>query len=198
MHPAVKGATNTWAQTSILDLYDPDRSREFLQSGKKSDAASFEKALDEIISKAGDGSGVAFLVERNPSPTRERLRAEIEKKYPKISWCVYEPTGGIGDEAAASAFGDGIRAVPVLDKADVIMAVDSDFLGCSEGDVEGMRQFTARRKVDGPQTLMNRLYVVENRFTVTGGHGRSPPPRAGQPGGYLPRRSRRGHRQAGQ
>ena len=169
MHPAVKGATNTWAQTSILDLYDPDRSRDFLAQGQKSDGDTFSKALEEVLSKAGDGAGLAFLVERNASPTRERLRAEIEKKYPKISWAVYEPTGGTAHEVAEIAFGKGLHAIPQLDKADVVMAVDSDFLSCSEGDIETVRQFSARRKLQGPDTKLNRLYVVENRFTVTGG-----------------------------
>jgi molybdopterin-containing oxidoreductase family iron-sulfur binding subunit len=55
-----------------------------------------------------------------------------------------------------------------IDKADVIMALDCDFLGVDGGLLE-TRQFTARRKVDGPDAQMNRLYVVENRYTVTGG-----------------------------
>jgi len=168
LHPAVKGASTTWAQSSILDLYDPDRSRDFLHMGEKSDEASFIKALEEILAKAGDGSGIAFLVERNASPTRERLRAEIEKKYPKVSWSVYEPAGGVAADAARVAFGEGMLTIPQIEKADVIMAVDSDFLGNAEGDVEGIRQFTARRKVDGPESRMNRLYVVESHYTVTG------------------------------
>ncbi len=168
LHPAVKGASSTWSQSSILDLYDPDRSRDFLSGEQKSDEAAFEKALADVIAKAGDGSGVAFLVDRNASPSRERLRTEIQKKFPKISWVVYEPTGSTAAEAAQVAFGEGVIAVPQIDKADVIMAVDADFLGNAEGDVEGIRQFTARRKVDGPEVKMNRLYVVENRFTVTG------------------------------
>src|SRR5258706_11189798 len=29
LHPAVKGASDTWAQASILDMYDPERARAF-------------------------------------------------------------------------------------------------------------------------------------------------------------------------
>ncbi len=161
LHPATKGVSDVWAQTSILDLYDPERSRDFLHDGQASDAATFDKALTEMMGKAGDGGGVAFLVDGCPSPTRERLRGEIEKKYPKVSWCVYEPSA-----APASAVPE---MVAQIDKADVIMALDADFLGSSEGTNEGARQFSARRRVDGPESKMNRLYVVENRYTVTGG-----------------------------
>jgi molybdopterin-containing oxidoreductase family iron-sulfur binding subunit len=54
-----------------------------------------------------------------------------------------------------------------LSKADVILALDCDFLG-QDGDTADARAFAGRRKVDGGNT-MNRLYVVENRYTVTGG-----------------------------
>ena len=166
--PASKGASDTLTQASLLDLYDPDRSRFFTLKGEKKSGADFEKALDELIGKAGDGAGLAFLLEKNPSPTRERLRGEIEKKFPKAIWSVYEPLGDDATvEAARAAFGDGLAAVPQLAKADVIMALDADFLG-TESNLVGVREFTARRKTEG-DNKMNRLYVVENRFTLTGG-----------------------------
>src|SRR6478736_2887579 len=48
LHPAVKGSSDIWAQSSILDLYDPERSRTFLAHGETSDGTSFDKALTEI------------------------------------------------------------------------------------------------------------------------------------------------------
>ena len=164
MHPAVKDRATSGRRPAILDFYDPERSQAFLAHGEPADAASFDKALTDILSKAGDGGELAFLVERCPSPTRERLRTEIEKKYPKISWCVYEATA-----PEPSAVAAGVEVVPDFEKADVIMAIDSDFLSCSEGSTQVSRQFSARRRVDGPESKMNRLYVVENRYTVTGG-----------------------------
>ena len=71
-----------FSQSSILDLYDPDRAKSF-RNGTVTDAAAFEKALDGLLKNAGDGAGLAFLLEANNSPTRERLRLEIEKKYPE-------------------------------------------------------------------------------------------------------------------
>ncbi len=168
LHPASKGASDTFTQASLLDLYDPDRSRHFTFKGEKKSGADFEKALDELIGKAGDGAGLAFLVERNPSPTRERLRGEVEKKFPKAAWCVYEPLVDDGSaEASRVAFGEGISPVAQIANADVIMALDADFLG-NDGNLINSREFGARRSADG-DNKMNRLYVVENRYTVTGG-----------------------------
>ncbi len=167
-HPASKGATDTWAQTSILDLYDPDRAKTFKLNGATKTAADFEKALDELIAGAGDGAGLAFLLESNPSPTRERLRGEIEKKFPKALWAIYEPLGDdAAVEAARAAFGEGVRAIPQIEKADVILSLDADFIGLDGGVVE-QGAFASRRKVGG-ENKMNRLYAVENHYTITGG-----------------------------
>jgi molybdopterin-containing oxidoreductase family iron-sulfur binding subunit len=169
MHPVVAGKTDTHAQASILDLYDPDRSRFFWRKERSADKAiqsdpdSFNRALDTIMSEAGDGTGIAFLLEKDHSPTRERLREEIAKKFPAAIWAVYEPLA----PEPQNLFGEGMSAVTQLDKADVILALDADFLG-TDGTVATQRQFTARRKVEENEK-MNRLYVVENRYTVTGG-----------------------------
>lgn len=165
LHPVSKGTTDSFSQSSILDLYDPDRAKKITREGVATDEAAFVKALDEIVQGAGDGSGLAFLLQEDNSPTRQRLIALAAKKFPKATWAVYEPLGPVVDE---TAFGKGVQAVPQFDKADVILSLDSDFLG-TDGDVSAIRGFSSRRKVTGPDSKMNRLYVVENRYTITGG-----------------------------
>jgi molybdopterin-containing oxidoreductase family iron-sulfur binding subunit len=89
LHPASGGATDVFAQASILDLYDPTRSRRFVRHGKTSDRAAFESYVTELRTKLAskkDGDGLAFLVEETHSPTRERLRGELEKTFPKMRW----------------------------------------------------------------------------------------------------------------
>jgi len=170
LHPAGKGATDHFAQASILDLYDPDRSRFFEEKGQQSDAKKFEAYLDGVIAEAGNGAGLAFLLEESHSPTRERLRKEIARRFPNARWAVYEPLGNQAAEAAAAAaFGPGIKGVPVFEKADVILALDYDFLGNELISIAHSRAFADRRRVEKPGDKMNRLYSVENRYTVTGG-----------------------------
>ena len=56
-----------------------------------------------------------------------------------------------------------------FDKADCILALDSDFLGSDADSVfEYGRAFARRRKLEKPNDHMNRLYVVESTYTVTG------------------------------
>ena len=48
LHPASGGTTDTFVQASILDLYDPTRSKRFVQKGKASTQEEFEKFLGEF------------------------------------------------------------------------------------------------------------------------------------------------------
>jgi len=171
LHPASRGATDTFTQASILDLYDPTRSKRFVRNGKTSKREDFEAYVKELRNKclADQGDGLAFLVEETNSPTRERLRGELEKNLPGMRWCVYEPFLSQGTGVPAqTAFGVGARAIPRFDRADIVLALDSDFLDCGQGDLASVRAFTSRRRVSTPKDSMNRLYVVENRFTLTG------------------------------
>jgi hypothetical protein len=171
LHPASGGATDVFAQASILDLYDPARSRRFVHHGKTSSRADFEAYIEKLRSQMSSdgGAGLAFLVEETLSPTRERLRTELEKAFPKMRWCVYDAAQSEAPQAATqTGFGANTRLIPHLERADVVFALDSDFLDCGEGDIASVRGFTSRRRVSAAKDTMNRLYVVENRFTLTG------------------------------
>ncbi|HEY1581553.1 MAG TPA: TAT-variant-translocated molybdopterin oxidoreductase, partial [Chthoniobacterales bacterium] len=171
MHPDSNGASDAFAQASLLDLYDPSRSQRFVRQNKLSDRPAFEKYLAELRPKlsANGGAGLAFLVEETHSPTRERLRAALQKQFPRMRWCVYDPLLSEAQHFSTQiSFGDNIRVIPQFDKADVILALDSDFLNCGEGDLASIRAFSARRRVREAKDSMNRLYVVENRFSLTG------------------------------
>jgi Fe-S-cluster-containing dehydrogenase component/anaerobic selenocysteine-containing dehydrogenase len=169
MHPVNEGTTDVWAQSSILDLYDPQRSKSYAFGGKPADAASFDKALGELLKGVEGGTGLAFLTDGAVSPTQERLRAEVLKKFPKALWASYEPNGSELEAAAVEiAFARGHEFVPRLQKAKVILTVDRDILGV-EGDIAAVRGFAAGRKAEKANSAMNRLYVVENRYTLTGG-----------------------------
>ena len=171
LHPASGGATDTFAQASILDLYDPSRSSRFLNRGKTVQRADFDAYIDKLREQinSNDGEGLAFLVEETYSPTRERLLAELQKNLPKMIWCVYEPARSDAQTYATGiSFGNNVRLIPRFERADVVLALDSDFLDCGEGDLASVRAFTSRRRIRSAKDTMNRLYVVENRFTLTG------------------------------
>jgi Fe-S-cluster-containing hydrogenase components 1 len=166
IHPSSNGGTDGFAQASVLDLYDPHRKKEITFEGKATDAAALEKFLADT--HAAGGNGLAILADGIQSPTRDRLRDEIERALPGVLWAEYEPLGAAETNAATTAaFGPGVRLVPDFARADVILALDSDFLNTSETGVGYAAEFYPRR--DPENGKMNRLYVVENHYSNTGG-----------------------------
>src|SRR5208282_2742033 len=71
-------------------------------------------------------------------------------------------------EAAKLAFGEYVNTVYHLDQADVVVSLDADFLSAGPGAVRYAHDFADKRRVTGPESTMNRLYVVESTPTVTG------------------------------
>ncbi len=172
LHPASNGATDPIAQGALLDLYDPDRSRGFVHNGQPSDQAKFADFIKDLRQTmlANGGADTAILVEETFSPTRDRMLGELKKQFPQLGWYLYDPLRHFNEiEATRAAFGDGLRLVPRFDRADVVLSLDSDFLDLDEGGIEATRDFTNRRRVVKATDGMNRLYVVENRYTITGG-----------------------------
>ncbi len=167
LHPWSNGGTDAFAQASVLDLYDPNRSKTIKENRVEVGVDVFEKFLKTL---ADTGENLAFLVERKNSPTRDRLRAELESRYPGMIWCEYEPLGPQEtDKAMAASFAPGVRLIPKFERADVIVALDSEFLSGSDKGVGFAQGFFPRRNPDQKGAPMNRLYVVESHYTGTGG-----------------------------
>ncbi len=166
LHPYSNGGTDAFAQASILDLYDPNRSREIKRDGAVSDEVALEKFLTDVRDQGGDG--VAILADGLGGPTRSRLRDELLEQMPGLMWAEYEPLGTPESVSAdQAAFGENTRLIPNFDDADVILALDSDFLNPSDVGPAYAAGFYRRRDPKGDK--MNRLYVVENHYSNTGG-----------------------------
>ncbi len=168
LYPGGNGSTDRYAQASILDLYDPDRSRHFKHDGKDVSSEAALGFLGELSKKfaATSGEGLAFLAESSTSPSRARLQKIIANKFPKAQWFTHDAIdSAIHQRAATQAFGQSVRPVFHYDKAKVILSLDADFLGGEDDAHNHIRKFAAGRKsADG----MSRLYAVESLFTLTG------------------------------
>src|SRR5579883_2721607 len=168
-HPFSQGAATALAQASLLNLYDPDRSAKVLESAKESSWERFEAYVKGL--NLGDGSGLRFLSESVTSPSLAALRAETLKKFPKSKWIEYEAFQRTnGREGAMIAFGQPVNIQTNFDKAKVILALDSDFLGLDWTTPLPTKQFSSRRRIDSEEAFdkMNRLYSVESQFSITG------------------------------
>ena len=168
-HPFSLGAANAFAQASVLDLYDPDRSTDVLQAGKKVKWDAWTNAAKDVSAKLGQGEGLRFLSERVNSPSLEAVRAAALQKYPKAKWVEYEPMNDDQSLAATQiAFGEPMEPQYDFSKADVVLSLDSDFLGLDTATVLPIKQFSKRRRVSAEEDTMNRLYMVESQYSITG------------------------------
>jgi MoCo/4Fe-4S cofactor protein with predicted Tat translocation signal len=171
LHPDSNGGTDRWAQASILNLYDPDRAKNFTRGGtvvSTDDAIGF---LNDLSKKAAanQGQGLAFLLERNTSPSRVRLQKLISQKFSKAKWYVHEAIDtDVHRRAASAVFGSSVKPYYNYDAAKVIVSLDCDFIGAEEDAHRNIRGFADGRRVETPKSDMNRLYVVEALMTLTG------------------------------
>jgi MoCo/4Fe-4S cofactor protein with predicted Tat translocation signal len=169
--PSSNGGTDLFAQAVVLDLYDPDRARTFLFNEKETTAQDFDKYLGNVRKEleSGRGEGIGILLDKQCAPTRDRILRSLQEQFPQIKFYSYEPLSfEERDGAIGSLFGPDVAIKPAFANADVIVSLDCDFLG-SEQTLQNVRDFSRRRRVNGSTDEMNRLYAVENRFTMTGG-----------------------------
>ena len=172
-HPASRGATDLYAQGSILTLYDPDRSQTVLQMGEIRPWSSVIAAVRGGLATqaATKGAGLRIVTETVASPTLAAQIQEILALHPGAKWIQWEPVNRDNARAGArAAFGQYVEPLYDLTRADVILSLDADLLA-SDGacNLHYMRQFASRRRVEEKADNLNRLYVVESNHTVTGG-----------------------------
>ncbi len=172
-HPASLGAASAVAQASVLELYDPDRSRGLTERLKGKDFSrswdDFEQWLKGMVEAAGsDGSGLAILSERTSSPTVERLRSELARRFPRMVWCDHEPAERHNERAGLqAAYGQALRVVSRPAGASVIACFSADPLYSHPDTVRLSREIASSRRATGGR--MSRLWSVESGFSLTGG-----------------------------
>ena len=170
-HPASLGSTDTFAQASILTLYDPDRSQVIVHEGRISDWTAFLTAIANARSdwQSNKGAGLRILTDAKTSPTFGAQMKALLGQFPQAKWYAHEPCGPYNARAGAQlSFGRNVNAVYRFDQADVIVALDADFLCSGSTSVRYGRDFAERRRIVNAQSEMNRLYVVESTPTNTG------------------------------
>ena len=158
LHPNSLGGTDVFAQASLLDLYDPDRSRNYLEKGEVRTREEFVAFAGELAKqiRQSAGKGLAILSKDYASPALDLVRGQCSKSLPDIFYVVHE------------AQSQGISTVSCdFRQADVILAIDSDCLGVEDEGARNRQGFAAGRRVDQAGKV-NRLYVVEPAPTNTG------------------------------
>jgi len=170
-HPASLGATDVFAQASVLDLYDPDRSQTPLYLGEIRTWGNFLTDIRTEAAKQRDkkGSGLRILTETITSPTLGDQLKNLLVDFPQAKLHQYEPVNRDNAIAAAQlALGRPVETIYHFDKANVVLSLDNDFLMSGPGSVRYARDFMSKRRVRREKLDTNRLYVIETSVSNTG------------------------------
>lgn len=164
-HPASRGSSDAWIQASVLTMYDPDRSQQILKAGQP---ASWEDAFTALGSAyAQAGSGLRILTEPTASPSLVATIQEVVSAGAK--WYQYDALSGDNTRAGAqAAFGSAVNTIYAFDKADVVVALDSDFTHGSATSIRYAQDVASKRRITSDEPVMSRIYVAEPTPSNTG------------------------------
>lgn len=159
LHPMSLGAADVWTTASLLDLYDPDRLQSVLQQASPTSWEAFERAFRALRTELLTTGGIGFRLLTPPlhSPTELRLIGRILTDLPQARWYVHDPINPT----------NSVENRIDLSNADVIFALESNFLYDQPDSLALIRAFSKRRGGDDGG-MWNRLYVAESCPTITG------------------------------
>jgi len=170
-HPASLGATDAFAQASILTLYDPDRSQVVRNAGRISTWSAFLTAVNDDLEaeRVVGGGGLRILTETITSPALANQLRQLLARFPSAKWHQYEPVNRDNVHAGDRlAFGTDVNTIYRFENAEVIFSLDADFLFSGPANVRYAREFAGKRRVRPGKIGMNRLYAIEATPSVTG------------------------------
>ena len=185
LHPINRGRSSVWSQASVLDLYDPHRLMQVSYQNPArgpleatwDDFAVWARGADGLARyDASRGQGLAFVMGKQSSPTREAMREAVRRRWPAARWVSYEPLENPGAfEASRLAFGQPMREELRLEHAKRLVLVERD---PAYGEADELRQARGLVALRAPMHAqdeqghavdMSRIYSVEGALSVSGG-----------------------------
>jgi molybdopterin-containing oxidoreductase family iron-sulfur binding subunit len=169
-HPASLGSTDTFAQASVLGLYDPDRSKTPRKLGRPSTWPRFLADLEGMLAdeEMSQGRGIRILTGAITSPTAAAQLKAIQERYSAATWHQYESLNRDNVlEGAKLSFGRYVDTLYDFAQASVVLSLDADFMVSSPAFARAARDVASRRNPDEPDR-MNRIYAAETNPSVTG------------------------------
>lgn len=169
-HPVNQGKICSKGQASILNLYDPERIKSPLRKNynvfSETDWKSVDDDIINVLTNAGNKE-IALVTHKINSPTTLKLLNDFKNEYPNTKIYSYELfNDSIRNSAWQKSYGSGNFPLINWNEAEVILALESDFLGADENRIENSRLFAQSRDVDSKK--FNRLYVAESGMSLTG------------------------------
>jgi molybdopterin-containing oxidoreductase family iron-sulfur binding subunit len=169
-HPLSRGGVCAAGQASLLGLYDRHRLREPLREGRPAAWSEVDQAVRAQLQTIRDQRRAVYLL--TGSLTGPAARAQVRRflhANPNARHVVHDsrPGSAILDAHART---HGARVLPHyhLDRADVLVSFDADFLGTWLSPVEFTAAYQAGRRPLGTPPRMSYHVQFESRLSLTG------------------------------
>ena len=169
-HPLSLGGLCAAGQASLLGLYDSRRLQQPLKAGEASGwitvDAEIRARLDDLRRQR---KAVRFLSGTITSPTTFRAITRFLADFPDARHVVHDPFS-CSAILEAHLRTHGVRALPRyhLDRAEVIVGIDADFLGTWIAPVQFAAGYQAGRYLQGPVPHLSYHVQFESRMSLTG------------------------------
>ncbi|MBC7692730.1 MAG: 4Fe-4S dicluster domain-containing protein [Methylotenera sp.] len=175
-HPMNKGTLSARGQAALLDLYDPDRTKEPMSGDRNGNlrAMSWVDADAAILAKLRAAGRVRVLSGNLVSDSTRRLLGEFLAAFNNGSGSHVEFDALANDEVLdgqLESYGTAVIPNYRFDQAKTIISFGADFLGTWVSPVEFMSEWAKRRKLDSKNAAnaeMSKMYVIESTMTLTG------------------------------
>jgi molybdopterin-containing oxidoreductase family iron-sulfur binding subunit len=149
-HPSSRGATDIFAQASILGLYDPDRSTTITNLGDIQPFSTFVARCAACWRAAAKkGAGSASSPRPVASPTLAAQIDDLLTRLPAAKVVQWEPFfSHNAREGSRLAFNEYVAPQYAVEKADVILSLDADFMCVGAAGLKNARAFASRRRAE--------------------------------------------------
>ncbi|NCG12794.1 MAG: TAT-variant-translocated molybdopterin oxidoreductase [Planctomycetia bacterium] len=170
-HPACSGTATSQMQASVLNLYDPGRSK---QPSQMVDGKSINATWDEAMLKLSEvksATKIAMLAAPTSSLPLDGMRKKFMRQFKSGSWHEWAPLNRDSERlGTGQAFGSPQRPVADLSKAKVLACFDADPLMTHPANLSHSAGWAAMRlSADDDEASISRVYVVESSYSITGG-----------------------------
>ncbi len=169
-HAISRGGLCPVGQASILGLYDRQRLARPRKGGRDASWAEVDadvrSRLDAI---AAQGGAVRLLSHTVTSPTERAWISRLLARFPDARHVSYDALS-VSAVLDAHLRTHGTRVLPHyrLERADVLVGIDADFLGTWLSPVAFTRAYREGRSLEGDPPRCSWHVQLESRLTVTG------------------------------
>ncbi len=172
-HPASFGKTLIQEQAEVLTLYDPDRAKASWGGSSTIPFSAFVEAFAggaaARTSKPERRGRELLMLRPTASPLVNWLLERLTTVRPELE-VYFDPSLAPRSRWLASEriLGQALDPHYQFDKADVVLALDANFLAAMPMSVRWAHDFAKAKHIETPDGKLNRLYTVESAVSVTG------------------------------